>query len=282
MDKSSVVLITGSSSGIGKAAAAALAKTGAHIIMLCRNKERGEAALEEVRKASNNGNVRMMLCNLADLSDVRRFCNEFKSAYDRLDVLVNNAGVITPKRCTTEQGYEIQFGVNHLGHFLLTSLLIDLLVKSAPTRIVIVASDAHKSGRIHYEDINMEKKYTIWGAYSQSKLANILFSYELARKLENTGVTVNCLHPGAVATSIGIDRDTGARTFITSIFRPFFMTPEKGADTIVYLASSKDVEGITGKYYYKRKPILSSKSTYNEENAKKLWKLSEEMTNDWR
>ena len=278
MNTSNVALITGASSGMGKALAIMIAKTGAKVIMLCRNEKRGEEALAEARALSGSNSIELMLCDLGNLSQVRQFCQDFKARFGRLNILINNAGVIVSGRHLTNEGYELQFGVNHLGHFLITNLLLDVIKNSAPSRIINVSSGAHKIGKIHFDDINLEKNYTLWRAYSQSKLANILFTYELDRQLEGTGVTVNCLHPGAVATNMGIDRDTGFGKLITGILRPFFKTPEQGADTAFYLAVSNEVEGISGKYYYRRRITRSSSSSYDIETGKKLWELSKKMT----
>jgi NAD(P)-dependent dehydrogenase (short-subunit alcohol dehydrogenase family) len=278
MDKNSVAVVTGANSGMGKATSIELARIGARVVMLCRSKARGEEALSEVRALSGNNSVELMLCDLGSQKSIEGFCGEFKKKYNRLDVLVNNAGVILPGRHQTADGYELQFGVNHLGHFLLTNRLLDLLIASAPSRIVNVSSGAHKAGRIHFEDVNLKKNYTLFRAYSQSKLANILFTYELAERLKGTGVTANCLHPGAVATSMGINRDTGFGTLITGILKPFFQTSEQGAETAIYLATSSEVEGVTGKYFYRRKPVPSSKRSYDKAHAKKLWDLSEKLT----
>jgi NAD(P)-dependent dehydrogenase (short-subunit alcohol dehydrogenase family) len=249
----------------------------AQVVMVCRDRSRGEEALKEVKKLSGNVHVELMICDLASLDSVRDFCDLFKSKYDRLDVLVNNAGVILPSRHETKDGYELQFGVNHLGHFLLTNLLLDLIIKSAPARIIVVASGAHKSGKIHFEDINLEHKWNMVKAYSQSKLANVLFTYELARRLQDTGVTVNTLHPGTVKSNFAVNRDTGFGKIIMKSLQPFFQTAQKAAGTSVYLSSSKEVEGVTGKYYYKNKAIDSSKLSNDKEVAKKLWDISEVM-----
>jgi len=277
MNKDSIVLITGANSGMGKATAIELAKTGATVVMLCRNKERGEAALVEVKSLSGNDKVDLMLCDLGSLRQIRSFCQQFKAKYDKLHVLVNNASVILPGRHETLDGNELHFGVNHLGPFLLTNLLLDTIIGSGPARIINVSSGAHKAGRINFEDINAKKKYSFWRAYSNAKLATVLFTYELARRLEGTGVTANCLHPGAVATNMGINRDTGFGTLITRTLKPFFQTPLEGASTAVYLATAPEAGGVTGKYFYKKEPILSSKASYDEELAKGLWNLSEQM-----
>ncbi|RSK26131.1 SDR family oxidoreductase [Bacillus sp. HMF5848] len=277
MSKNNVIIVTGANSGMGKATAIQMAKTGATVIMACRNKDRGEAALKDVRNQSGNSSVELMLCDLGSLESIRSFCESFKEKYNRLDVLINNAGVILPGRHETKDGFELQFGVNHLGHFLLTNLLLESLIKSAPSRIINVSSGAHKVGKIHFEDINLTTNYSLWRAYAQSKLANILFTYELSERLAGTGVTVNCLHPGAVATNMGVNRKTGFGTLITRMLRPFFQTAEQGAETALYLATSSDVEDITGCYFYKNRAINSSKASNDKEIAKQLWTLSEKL-----
>ncbi|MDP4089907.1 MAG: SDR family oxidoreductase [Bacillota bacterium] len=278
MNKGDIVLITGGSAGMGKAAAVLLAKHGAHVVILCRNKERGEKALEDIRKETGSSEVDMMLCNLGSLESIRGFAEEFKRKYGRLNVLVNNAGVIIPGRHETVDGFELQFGVNHLGHFLLTNLLLDALKAGAPSRIVVVASGAHKQGKIHLDDLNLTGNYNLVRAYCQSKLANVLFTYELAERLKGYGITANCLHPGAVATQMGINRSTGFGTFITRLLKPFFLTPEQGAATSVYLAASEEVQGVSGKYFAKCRAIQSSRLSYDKELAKRLWNISEKMT----
>jgi NAD(P)-dependent dehydrogenase (short-subunit alcohol dehydrogenase family) len=280
MTHTKIVLITGANSGTGKATAIEMAKSGHTVVMLCRDKTRGEAAFREVVELSGSSQVDLMLCDLASIDEIKRFTIDFKNKYNRLHILINNAGVILPGRHETKDGYELQFGVNHLGHFFLTRLLLELIVKSAPSRIINVASGAHKIGKIHFEDINLIKNYTVWKAYAQSKLANIIFTYELSRRLYGSGVTVNCLHPGAVATNMGINRETNFGTLITRALKPFFQTPIKGAETILYLAKSADVEGVTGKYFYKKRFIKSSKVSYDSELAKQLWGLSERMIKD--
>ncbi len=275
--KGKVALVTGANSGTGKWTAIALAEKGARVVMLCRNQKRGEEALEEVKKLSKNQEVELLLCDLGSLESIRRFSKVFHEKYEKLDVLVNNAGVTLPKRQETTDGFELQFGVNHLGHFLLTNLLLDLILKSSSARIVVVSSGAHKVGKIDFNDLQLKKSFNLIKAYSQSKLANLLFTYELSRRLKDEKVTVNALHPGAVATNMGINRETGFGKLITKILRPFFQTPREGARTAVYLATSSEVEGVTGKYFYNRKPINSSKESYNEDLQKKLWQVSKRL-----
>ncbi|TCT15314.1 NAD(P)-dependent dehydrogenase (short-subunit alcohol dehydrogenase family) [Natranaerovirga pectinivora] len=274
---SKVTIITGANSGIGKETAKDLAKRGYKVIMLCRDKERGEIALQEVIDYSNNEATELHLCDLGSFEEIRQFTRGFKKRFNQLDVLINNAGVILPGYYKTKDGFELQFGVNYLGHFLLTNLLLDLLKVSDDGRIINVSSGAHKQGKIHFKDINLEKNFYFWKAYAQSKKANILFTYELARRLNDTNITVNCLHPGAVATSMGINRETGFGTLITRALKPFFLTPQEGAETSIYLATSNEVEGVTGKYFYKKRAIPSSKSTYDELLAKKLWRYTNDL-----
>jgi NAD(P)-dependent dehydrogenase (short-subunit alcohol dehydrogenase family) len=277
MDGTSVVLVTGANSGMGKATCIELAKTGAQVVMLCRNEQRGEKALADVRKSSGNKKVELMLCDLGSLKSINSFCDEFLERYDRLEVLINNAGVILPGRHETADGFELQFGVNHLGHFLLTNRLLELLIASAPARIINVSSGAHKAGRIYYDDVNLKANYSFIRAYAQSKLANVLFTNELSVRLKDQGVTVNSLHPGAVATNMGINRETGFGTFITRLLKPFFVTAEQGAETSIYLAASPEVVNVTGKYFYRKKPVATSKRANNREDARKLWELSEKL-----
>lgn len=280
MDRNSVVIVSGANAGMGKATSIELAKTGATIVMLCRNRERGEKAVSEVRALTGNNSVELMLCDLGSLKSIEDFCRDFKSKYSRLHVLVNNAGVIHRNRHETVDGYEATFGVNYLGHFLLTNRLLDLLIASAPSRIINLTSSEHRKGIIDFEDINLTKSYSLKRAYRQSKLANVLFTYELAERLRGTGVTANCVHPGIIHTGMTIKFciDGGYGKIVAWIMRPFFRPPERGAETAVYLAISPEVEGVTGKYYYQKKPIASSERSYDRKLAKKLWNLSEKMT----
>jgi NAD(P)-dependent dehydrogenase (short-subunit alcohol dehydrogenase family) len=265
---------------MGRATSAALAKEGYRVIMLCRNETRGREALEAVKKEAGSANpgavVELAICDLASKDSINSFAASLHERISGLDVLVNNAGVVSPKRQETRDGFELQFGVNHLGHFLLTKLLLDLVTKTKG-RIVVVASGAHKIGRIHWDDIQLTKGYSTFGAYGQAKLANILFTRELARRIEGTGVTVNCLHPGAVATGMGVDRETGFGGFATRLLKPFFLSPEQGADTAVYLATSPEVAGTSGEYFYRRKPAKTSPAARDEEAARRLWVLSEDL-----
>ena len=270
------VLVTGANQGIGKAAALALARRGANVTIVSRNEEKGRAAVEDIRSRSGSP-VGLIVADLSSRRDVTRVAAEFKSSHPRLDVLVNNAGVFVPKRHVTVDGVEETWAVNHLAYFLLTRELLDLLKASGPSRIVNVSSDAHRHGTMHWDDLQFGgRRYSAWGAYSQSKLANLLFTYELSRRLEGTGVTANALHPGVVATGFGRTY-AGMMSLLYTVGGPFMLTPERGAETTVYLASSADVEGARGQYFARSRPIRSSKVSYCEMSQKKLWALTEEM-----
>ncbi|MFX1366732.1 MAG: SDR family oxidoreductase [Promethearchaeota archaeon] len=272
-----IVMITGANSGIGKETARVLAERGATIVMLCRSKERGEAALQELKKVTYSDNIELFIADLADPDSIRKAVTQFKEKYDRLDVLINNAGTTISKKIITPLGYEKTFTVNHLGHFILTQLLLDTLKQSAPSRIINVASALHRRANLNFNDINQKKHYRSFLAYSNSKLANLLFTYELARRLEGTGVTVNALHPGFVRSNFG---KRGRNTLLKVLFafaRLFAISVKKGAKTSIYLASSPEVQGITGKYFVKCEPVDSSEASYNLETQKRLWELSEHL-----
>lgn len=270
-----VVLITGGTSGIGKAAAKTLAGLGAEVAVTGRSKERGESAVEEIRGES--GRVSLLLADLAVQAEVRRLAVEFEASHDKLDVLINNAGVILDRRIETPEGIEMTLAVNHLAPFLLTNLLLDLLKKSAPSRIITVTSAAERFGKMDLDDLQSERRYRAFPVYGKSKLANIMFTYELAERLEGTGVTANCVHPGSVNTNFG-ENNRSPMTLLFRLFKPFMRSPEQGADTIVYLAASSQVQGMTGKYLSDRKVMTSSEETYDESLRKKLWEASEELT----
>ena len=272
-----VVLITGGTSGIGKASAVALASMGAEVVVIGRNEERGERAAEEIRRESGNEKVSLMLADLSVQADVRRLAEEFKERHDRLDVLVNNAGLVQSQRTETPDGIETQLAINHLTPFLLTNLLLDLLRASAPSRIVTVSSDAHRWAKLDLDDLQSRKRYRGMQVYGTTKLANILFTRELSERLKGTGVTANAMHPGGVNTNFG-NNQRGPMSLLFRAFKPFMRTPEQGADTLIYLASSLEVEGMTGKYLADRKVKVASDAAYDETLQKKLWEASEELT----
>ena len=275
-----VIVITGGNSGIGKEAAVALAAMGATVVITARNQAKGEAALADARQRSGSSRVELMDLDLADFASIRSFATELLARFDRLDVLVNNAGGIISDRVHTAQGFEMTFGVNHLGHFLLTELLLERLVESAPSRVVTVASIAHRfalSG-LSFDDLQSDLGYSSMDAYAKSKLANILFSNELARRLEGTGVTSNALHPGGVRSGFGkSDHNRGIDRIAMVIGAPFLRSPKGGAKTTVYLASSPDVAGATGGYYVRRKPHRASKKARDVDAARRLWEESESL-----
>lgn len=269
-----IAVVTGANSGMGMATAAALSDMGANVIMLCRNEERGKAALSELQKKPGR-KLDLILCDLGDLASVRRFAKQVRKKYERVDILVNNAGFISLDRRETADGFERQFGINHLGHFLLTELLKKQMVPGS--RIVIVASGAHFVGRIHFDDINLTHGFNVVKAYSQSKLANVLYTRELSARLAPRGITVNCCHPGAVATNIGVDRETGFGRLIMDLLKPVFQTPENGARTAIFLASDPSVEGISGEYFVRCHIAPSSKRSKDLRLARRLTAFSRHL-----
>ncbi|MDO8614360.1 MAG: SDR family oxidoreductase [Dehalococcoidia bacterium] len=276
-------LITGASRGIGLEAAVALAGLGAGVTMVARDPARGAAALAEVKRRSGSEIVELMIADLASLQAVRQLAGEFRALHRELHVLVNNAGAYNAQRSLTPDGYETTFAVNHLAPFLLTNLLLDALKAGAPSRIVNVASGAHRRATIDFADLNCERSYAGFRTYGQSKLANVLFTYELARRLQGTGVTANCLHPGVVTTGFGKNSNNPrpVRAFMSlfhTLGRPFLKSPAQGAATVVYLASSPAVEGVSGRYFADSKAVPSSAASYDEVVARRLWQVSEEMT----
>ena len=272
-----VCVVTGASSGIGRATAGALRRMGATLALVCRDRGRGEEALAGLRAERGEAAVALFLADLSSQADIRRLAAELCERYPAIHVLVNNAGVVNLRRSTTVDGIEAVFAVNHLAYFLLTHLLLDRLRGSAPARIVNVASDAHRFGTLDLDDLDHARRYRAMRVYGASKLANILFTYELARRLDGTGVTANCLHPGAVATRLGQNNGRLA-TAITRLLRPFFRTPEQGAATAIYLASSPAVEGLSGKYFVDCREARSSRTTYDTELARRLWDASARLT----
>lgn len=273
-----VCLITGATSGIGKATALGLARQGATVVIVARNQAKGEASLQEIRTVSGNPRVELLLADLSAHASVRQLATTFGEQYSDLHVLINNAGVFMLKRHVTVDGLEMTFAVNHLAPFLLNQLLLDQLKASAPARIVNVCSNAHTSGRIDLDNLQLVKGYNTWRAYAQSKLAMLLCSYELARRLEGTGITINCAHPGFVFTNMGMN-NVGPRmqALAKSILSRLGSSPEKGAKTSLYLATSPDIEGINGKYFAKCRPIKSSPRSYDIAMQHDLWEASTDL-----
>jgi NAD(P)-dependent dehydrogenase (short-subunit alcohol dehydrogenase family) len=271
-----VCVITGATSGIGKAAAAALAKQGAEVIVVGRDPGRTEATAAAIQ-SDGAPPPKVEIADLARLDQVRALASRLDQTLDRIDVLINNAGLVLNERQVTPDGYEHVFAVNHLAPFLLTNLLRPKLTASAPARVITVSSDAHTAARLDLDDPNLEHGWSSWRSYSNSKLANILFTRELAGRLDGTGVTANCLHPGVVRTGFGRDARPLMRAGIT-IAKPFMLSPERGADTMVYLASSPDVAAKTGGYYVKRQLREPSAAARDDGLARRLWEISERLT----
>jgi len=270
-------MITGASSGIGRETAIALARMGATLVLVCRDPARGEAALAEVQRSARGGGAHLMVADLASQESIRGLARDFLATQRPLHVLINNAGVVNTRRSLTIDGIETVFAVNHLAYFLLTHLLLERLRQSAPARIVNVASEAHTFGAIDFDDFGGERRYRPMRIYGQSKLANILFTFELARRLDGTGVTANCLHPGAVATGLGFNNGVVAKAIIR-LLRPFLRTAEDGARTSIFLASSPAVEGLSGKYFVDCRERRSSPASYDEAAARRLWDVSVQLT----
>lgn len=258
-------MITGANSGIGKETSLGLAEMKASVVMVCRNQGKGESAKREIANKTGSKSVDLLVSDLSSLDEVRKLAEEIEGRYRRLDVLVNNAGLFSLGG-KTEDGFETTFAVNYLAPFLLTNLLLDRLKSSAPSRIVNVSSVAHFNGHVDLDSIQRKETPSGWGGYSNSKLALVLFTYELARRLQGTGVTANCLHPGAVATNIW--------KVPTPFVRPFLRSAKEGAETTIYLASSPEVESVSGKYFEDEKAKKSAAESYDEEEAKLLWETT--------
>ena len=272
-----ICMVTGANSGIGYETAKGLAALGATVIMVCRDANRAKEAFDKIKAAQPDCRLDMLYAELSSQVSIRKLVQDFNSHYDSLHVLVNNAGGVFGKRMQTEERLEWTFAVDYLAPFLLTNLLLPVLKKSAPSHIINLASEAEMMGHIDFDDLLEEKKYSAQKAYAQAKLADIMFTYELARRLEGTGVTANAVHPGLVRTNFGSDV-TGVYKFIINLLKPIMLSPEKGAETPIYLASSPEVAGVTGKYFANRKPIRSITESYDEQLAKKLWDKSAQLT----
>lgn len=271
------ILITGATNGIGFATAHGLARLGGNIIIVGRDATRAAQTKAEIEKITTPDKVHILLADLTAQAEVRRVAAEIQDQFPQLDALINNAGAVFARRQLTVDGLEMTLALNHLAPFLLTSLLLDKLKQSGAGRVVTVASMAHNGARIPFGDINHERGYSSFGVYGQTKLMNIMFTYALARRLNGSSVTANALHPGVVASNFGASNG-GAWKFVFTLARPFFVTSEQGAETSVYLASSPEVAGESGKYFIKRKPAKSSAASYDVEAQERLWALSEELT----
>ena len=274
-----ICMVTGASSGIGKATALGLARMGATVVMVCRAQAKGDAVRAEIREKSGSETVDLVIADLSSQAAIRSLADEYRAKYEHLHVLVNNAGVYYTKRHVTVNGLEAMFAVNYLARFLLTNLLLDVLKKSAPARVINVAGAYHAKGKIDFDDLQGERGFDGQRANHQSKLADVLFTYELGRRLEGTGVTVNCMHPGMVATSL-VDKDKDFPKLFKYLYRlskPLMKSPAKGADTILYLASSPEVEGITGQYFVNKRVAQSSPESHDVQVAQRLWEVSAQL-----
>jgi NAD(P)-dependent dehydrogenase (short-subunit alcohol dehydrogenase family) len=272
-----ICVLTGGTSGIGRETAVALAGAGARLALVCRDRQRGEDTAAEIAARTGSRDVALHLADLSVQSDVRRVAAELLASYPAIHVLVNNAGIVNLRHSLTPDGIETVFATNHLAYVLLTLLLLERLRASAPARIVNVASEAHRFGQLDFDDLGNARRYRTFRVYGQSKLANVLFTYELARRLAGSGVTVNCVHPGAVATRLGHNNGAVARVLATML-RPFFRTAAQGADTSIWLASSPEVEGVSGQYFIRRRSRRSSAASYDEATARRLWDVSLRLT----
>ncbi|MBX3015158.1 MAG: SDR family oxidoreductase [Caldilineaceae bacterium] len=273
-----ICLITGATSGIGREAAQVLAQQGMKVVIVGRNEQKTAATVKAIQEQSGNANVTYLLADFADQSSTRKLAAEFLVRYDRLDVLINNAGAFYATRQADAAGNELTLAVNHLGYFLLTNLLLERLRASTPARIVNVASDAHQWGKLDFTDIPMERGYGGMKAYARSKLANILFTFELARRLEGTGVTVNTLHPGFVATNFGANNLGVAGPLLKWLINRFAISAAEGAKTMIYLATDPTVATETGKYFVKSKAIQAAPAAYDQAVAQRLWAVSNALT----
>lgn len=270
------IVITGATSGIGEVAAHSLAEQGARIVFVARDPERAEATLRRLRTAAPDQAHAFHVADLSRLSEMQRVAQQIAGAERRIDVLINNAGAIFPARELTQDGLERTFATNHLAYFVLTNLLLDRLRATPGARIVSTSSGAHRGAKLDFADLQSQNGYRAFGVYGRSKLMNILFTRELARRLAGTGVSANCLHPGFVATRFG-DSGRGVMSVGLKMAKKFALTPEAGARTIIYLASSPEVEGVTGKYFYQCKPATPSREAQNDEDARRLWTLSAQL-----
>ena len=272
-----VILVTGASSGIGEATATRLAALGAHVVMVSRTEERGNRARHKIHAAHPGASTDLLIADLTTTAAIRTLSEEFNSRYDHLDVLVNNAAVMTSKRRTTSEGFELQFFVNHLAYFLLTGHLVDALKRAPAARVVNVSSTAHSRGEIDFNDLQMEHHYRGYDEYANTKLMNILFTYELARRLDGTSMTANCLHPGVIRTGLMRGVSPVLHALWQSLGR-FFKQPTEGAETPVYLATSPEVVGVSGKYFRYCRPFGTSSASNDRDLQRRLWEESERLT----
>lgn len=272
-----VCLITGATSGIGLVTARALAQQGATVVVVARHSERGKATVDQLIQETGNTQLQLLIADLSVQAQIHQLVDTFQQRFDRLDVLVNNAGALFTQRHLSVDRIEMTFALNHLGYFVLTTRLLDTLQASAPARIINVASGAHARGAMQFADLQGQQHYGGWRAYCQSKLANLLFTYELARRLDGIGVTVNALHPGFVATRFG-HNNRGVVAWFMQAAQHLALSPERGAETIIYLATSPQVADVSGAYFVKKRAVKSSRASYDQIAAQRLWQISTELT----
>lgn len=271
------VIVTGATGGIGRATAHGLALMGAHVVIVGRDPQRTKEAAEAIREATG-GKVDAFVADLSSQAQVRRLADELLTALPRIDVLINNAGGYWNTRHTTEDGIEHTLALNHLAPFLLTNLLLERLQLSGSARVITVSSNAQGMGRINFDDLQGKHSYSGAAAYNQSKLANLLFTFELARRLEDTSVTANALHPGFVSTGFGAEDPGRAQRLLVPLLRPFMLTTDQGAATTIHLASAPELTDVSGRFFARRKPRRSSNASYDQASAAQLWQVSADMT----
>ncbi|MFN8376784.1 MAG: SDR family oxidoreductase [Anaerolineae bacterium] len=274
-----ICLVTGANAGLGKATSIGLARRGARVVMVCRNRERGEAARSEIIAASGSQTVDLLLADLSSQQSLRQLAQDFKARYPRLDVLVNNAGGVFMQRQVTADGLEYSFAFNHLAPFLLTHLLLDVVQASAPARIVNVTTRLTGGSAMNFEDLQFERRtYSGFQSYTETKLGNILFTYALARRLQGTGVTVNCVHPGVFRSNFGSEGMPAPMRVIVALSRPFMAAAEQAAERVLYAATAPELEGVSGKYFGAKKELTSPRQSYDQAAQERLWQVSEQLT----
>jgi len=271
------VLITGATDGIGKITALRLAERGAHVVLVGRDPAKTERVVQEIKTATGSTEIESLIADLSSMQQVRDLADQFKRQHDRLDVLINNAGAMFFSRKETVDGLELTFALNHMAYFILTNRLLDMIKASAPARIVNVSSMAHYGRTINFDDLQNERRYSPQRVYGQSKLLNVLFTYELARRLEGTGVTANTLHPGVVATQFAANNWGPVGKLARRVLNLVSISPEEGAQTSIYLATSPEVEGVSGQYFDKCRAKESSPASYDQESQRRLWAISEQI-----
>ena len=272
-----IVIVTGASSGIGKASAAGIAALGAHTVLVSRTASRGRKAMDDIARRTPGVSLDLLVADLSTGAAIHELAGAFRAKYSRLDVLFNNAGILTSRRRLTPEGFEQQFYVNYLSYYLLTGLLLDTLRASAPSRIINMTSSSHSSGIIDFDDLQLERNYRGWQAYANTKLMSMVFTYALARRLEGTGVTANCLHPGVIHTNLLRNFSSVLHLMFHALQR-FFKQPDDGAETPVYLASSPEVDGVSGKYFRYCRPMGTTEESYDRDVQERLWAASERLT----